>query len=224
MRRLRTALRVRGFRRTAQSIGDLAEDALFDLRYGIRTIETSVLDRLSITSANRQKGLSYEPIRVRHLRRLLGRIPLESRTAFVDFGSGRGRSLFVAHLCGFRAAVGVEFAAELCEQADENLRKFEASIGKKSGVSTVHMDAVDFEVESEHTVFYFNNPFAADVLAEVLRTIQKSLRDAPRTAWVLYSNPAHRDLVEGMPGFAEEWRETWGSTESIVYRFDPTRQ
>jgi hypothetical protein len=86
------------------------------------------------------------------------------------------------------------------------------------------MDVVDFEIEPKHTVFYFSNPFAANVLAEVLKTIQKSLRDAPRTAWLLYSNPAHRKFVEGMPGFAEEWRETWGSTESIVYRCDPRWQ
>lgn len=224
MRRLVAAVRGRGIRRTAQSFGDLAEDAFFDLRYGIKTIGISQLVEFEITSANREKGTWYQPVRVRHLRRLLDRIPMESKTGFVDFGSGKGRALFVAHLCGFQEAVGVEFATELCERADENLRKFEASTGKKSGVSTVHLDAAEFEVEPEHTVFYFYNPFDGDVLAEVLSTIEKSLHSAPRTAWLLYSNPVHCDLVEGRPGFDEEWRETWGGTETIVYRFDPAQQ
>ena len=221
MRRLVTAVRNRGIRRTVQSIVALADDRLFDLRYGTRTNGIKQLAELDVRGANRDKGIWFEPIQVRHLRRLLDRIPMESRTSFVDFGSGKGRTLFVAHLCGFRKAVGVEFARELCAMADENLRKFEASTGKKSGVSTVHLDATEFEVKPEHSVFYFFNPFDGDVLTKVLSAIEKSLRDTPRTAWLLYSNPVHRNVVEQMSGFVEVWRETWGTEKTIVFRFDP---
>ena len=84
--------------------------------------------------------------------------------------------------------------------------------------------AVAVAVEPEHTVFYFYNPFDGDVLAQVLSTIGNSLRDAPRTVWLLYTNPVHRDLVERLPGFVEGRREAWGSEETIVYRFDSTQR
>lgn len=151
------------------------------------------------------------------MRRLLARIPEEHRTGFVDFGAGKGRALFVASLCGFPRAVGVELAVELCDDAERNLRGFEARTGRPSGIEITHQDATRYQVEPDQNVFYFYSPFKADLLQLVVDNIEASLRQTPRPAWILYSNPKGRGVIDNSDAFLEAFTESWGGTDSIGF-------
>lgn len=217
MARITNALHDRGVRRTAQSFLDVATDAWFERRYRVDTSGTIALDQLSIDSQDWDPGGRYQPIRIGHLRRLLARVPVGQRTGFVDFGAGKGRALFVASLCGFPRAVGVEFAFELCVAAERNLRAFETSIGRHSGVEIVHEDAARYQVEPDQNVFYFYSPFGPEPLKLVVDNIQESLRQTPRPAWILYSNAKARRVIDQNDAFLEVFTETWGGIETVAY-------
>ena len=74
---------------------------------------------------------------------------------FVDFGSGKGKCLILADLCGFRKSVGVEFSRELVEISKKNTQKY---ISKKDGgnkIEIFHADASAFTIRNEYNIFYF---------------------------------------------------------------------
>jgi len=217
MSRITTAIRDRGLRRTAQSVLDVATDARFERRYRVDTAGTTSLAQLSVDSDNWDPGGRYQPIRVRHMRHLLSRIPEGHRNTFVDFGAGKGRALLVANLCGFPRAVGVEFAYELCVAAEQNLLAFEASTGCPTGIEIVHQDATSYQVEPDQNVFYFYSPFGADLLKLVVDNIEASLRRTPRPVWILYSNPKGRRVIDQNAAFLEVFTETWGGIETVAY-------
>lgn len=195
----------------------MAIDELFDRRYRIDTGGAIPLDQLSVDGAIPSSESRYQPIRVRHLQRLLAPIPDYQRTTFVDFGAGKGRALIVASLSGFTRAVGVEFAAELCLAAERNALAFEGVTDAPSGIEIVHRDAAQYRIEPDQSVFYLYSPFGEDLLQVVVDNIEASLRAHPRPVWILYSNPKGRRVIDGREAFIEAHQETWGGTRSVAY-------
>jgi hypothetical protein len=66
-------------------------------------------------------------------------------------------------------------------------------------------------------VFYFFSPFKADLLQLVVDNIEASLRQTPRPAWIVYSNPKGRGVIDNRDAFLEAFTESWGGTESVGY-------
>jgi SAM-dependent methyltransferase len=66
----------------------------------------------------------YQPARPRHIREALRAVPVKdfSEHSYVDLGSGKGRTLFVAAELPFREVIGVEFSGVLHDQACANIR------------------------------------------------------------------------------------------------------
>jgi SAM-dependent methyltransferase len=218
LRRFIAAIRTRGVRRTLESVVDVAEGLWFEHRLRVDTADTIHISELSIDSPSRASGRGYEAVRVGHLRRVLARIPVEAGACFVDFGAGKGRALFIAHLAGYSRVVGVEFAKDLCRAAEENIVRFRTKTGATSKLEVVHANAEMYQIEPDQTVFFFNNPFHSSIMAAVVANIEASLRAYPREAWLLYTNPDHADIVERSPMFKEAFREDWGSGFTIAYR------
>ena len=123
------------------------------------------------------------------LRSILRGLDVRERV-FVDLGCGLGKALMIASRFPFKALVGVELLPELAEtakgQTDSNPR-----------IEVVLEDAAKYEFPDEPLVVYLYNPFDADVLAEVLENLRRSLAASPREATIVYSNPVHRDVPDG---------------------------
>jgi Methyltransferase domain len=100
----------------------------------------------------------------------------------VDFGSGKGRVLLLAAGYRFKRTVGVEFSREL----DQIARRKVATLREESKrIQTVCTDATRYDVPPEPLVLYFYNPFASNVMTEVLARERRSLEAAPRPAWIV---------------------------------------
>jgi hypothetical protein len=139
------------------------EDLTFDLLHGTDTRRHAPLATLNIESDNKKHGQRYQPSPVYSFRRILRSLKSDFETfAFVDFGSGKGRTLLVAAEFPFKRIVGIEFSEELNACAMQNIAATGAS--KDRDIEIVQSDASCYALPTEDLVLYFFNPFTEPVL------------------------------------------------------------
>ena len=186
-----------------------ARDREFDRRFGVETFPAEVQEELTIESGDRGHGEPYQPTAVWTFPQLLAPLPADLRDfVFVDFGSGRGRSLLLASRFPFKKVVGVEYARELDAAARENIARFPAEARRCADVESVCADARDFPIPDEKCVFYFFNPFGEEVLSAVLENIESSHSARPREMYFIYHFPLCRHVFE-RAGFLRRVERSW---------------
>lgn len=154
----------------------------FDARYGTNTDERVPLWDLKINSPNAQFGVRYEASDERVLEQTLNFMKEDpAKFTFIDLGCGKGRALLLAWKSGFKKILGVEFAPELAEIAEENLRKVGAV-----NASVIRADAADFSFPDEDFVAYLFNPFSAEVMRSVVDNLRRS---KSKRRFVIYNSP-----------------------------------
>jgi SAM-dependent methyltransferase len=118
--------------------------------------------------------------------------------AFVDFGSGKGGVLLVAAEFPFREVIGVEFAEELHDTAERNIRQYNGTF-RCQNVRSLHRDAVQFVFPDAPLALYFFNPFHRVIMEQVLANLLTSLRENPRETYLLYQLPHYpKDLLQSL--------------------------
>lgn len=108
---------------------------------------------------------------------------------FLDFGSGKGRTLLMASDYAFRRIVGVELLPALERIAQENLRGYVNESQKCFALESVCADATTFPLPDVPLILYLFNPFPESGLRRVIASLEQSLRANPRPVYVLYHNP-----------------------------------
>jgi SAM-dependent methyltransferase len=189
-------LRQHGVGWTADRVVSALHERLFDWWYGIDTVTWLSLDHLHITGTNAAAGKPYEPTRLRMVRRLLSALRLPPNSALVDFGCGKGRVLLLAAHYGFRRVTGVEFAAELCKIAVDNVARYCRTARVSAEIRVIEGDAVTYDIQDDENVFFLANPFGEALVDKVLDNIVCSTARAPRQVFVVYSNPRFGRTVE----------------------------
>jgi SAM-dependent methyltransferase len=142
---------------------------------------------------------------------------------FVDYGSGRGRALFLAIEHGFRAAIGAEIEPAHHRVAVANLARYGGA-----DIRLVHGDARALPLPAGPIAIFIYNPFPRPVMRDVVANLVRSLRSDPRPAWVIYEAPIDRDLLDHEPLFelmAERTERAGASPRRprfAIYRATPT--
>lgn len=216
-RRSVNSLRRRGLKPTLRYIRAYADDAWFDRRYGVQTDRWVALKDLEVVGDNKAQGGNYQPIKADQFRSAIRYFQIPTNGVFVDYGSGKGRVLFLAILYGFNRVAGVEFATALCEEADHNFESFRRRTGREFEAHTVNVDAAEYSVNDDDCVFFMNNPFNSEVLEQVLDNIRLSLRSKPRAIHLIYVNPHHRRLLDDDPFWRLINETDSGGLEPAVY-------
>ena len=171
-----------------------ATDAWVDLRHGIDTVGLVPVDDLGLGGSRRVSAVHYYGTGWREMQAILRRVDPRGGT-YVDYGCGKGRSVLAAAGARFDRVVGVELSAHLVEVARRNVARY-----RRPGlapIEIVHADAASHTLEDDESVFFFYNPFGADVLALVLDRVERSLQRRPRAVQLVYVNPVHADTVDG---------------------------
>lgn len=178
-------------------------DRWFDWRYGVDTCGTIALETLHVVGDNRAHGHRYEPARIAELRRIFARLreSADANTLVVDLGSGKGRILMVAAEFGFKRVVGVEFAAELCEAARENIDAFQKSTGYAATLTIYEGDVLSYPIEACDTVYTLFNPFDDIVTEQFFGRLARSLREHPRRILICLYNTQTIDLIRRITSF-----------------------
>jgi hypothetical protein len=177
-----------------------AEGRWFDVTRNVRTAGIATLGELTLAGLP-QDGFPYIPSRAGSARRALRDLPIRDYAdfTFIDFGSGKGRVLFIAAEYPFRRIQGVEFAKELHFEATQNLLRYRHRKQRCRKIESLHMRAEDFSFPNENLVLYFFNPFPAPVLERVLGRLSASLEQHPRDVFLLLLFPEMAHIVDAMP-------------------------
>ena len=187
------------------SVGDWWGDVRYgvDTRTGLRGSQ-SVAELTLIGDA--RSAEPYFPAPYGMLHRVFAALPADlSNYAFVDFGSGKGRVVIVATGRGFREVFGVEFAKELHDAAERNVRS--------AGVTAqmVLGDAGDFVIPSGPCTLFFFNPFKSKVMEKIVQNVLSSHKTEPRHIIIVYYHATMLSAFEKYPAFrraavvAEGW-------------------
>lgn len=114
---------------------------------------------------------------------------------FIDLGSGKGRTLLMASDYPFRHIMGVEFLPALHQIAEENIHRYRSDSQKCFAIESVCSDATAFAFPPEPLIVYLFNPFAETGLRRALANLIGSLRQHPRSVFVLYLNPQLENVI-----------------------------
>ncbi len=176
-------------------------DSSFDKKYGTSTTGVIWFDNLKSENENISFATRYEPTSVKVFKQIMKDLNISfGQFEFVDFGSGKGRTLILASECGFKKIKGVEFLPELHRIATKNIAIYEHCIGRESGIETICMDATKFPIPEAPLFIYFFSPFKGKVLEKVLSNIAASLANKPREFVLLFygNNPESIELFKAV--------------------------
>lgn len=171
-------------------------------KYSINTSRLNDLQTLKISGNNRQHAEIYQGASYYLLEKVLMHLQkLNVPDAIADIGCGKGRVMVVASHFGFKRILGVEFAIELCRQAESNCFQ----ITKRYPLTywqVIHADAINFKLKKDLSVIFFFNPFNEMVMKQVIKNMLQSQKEHPRKIFVIYINPQHKNLLQEK-GFKE---------------------
>jgi 16S rRNA G966 N2-methylase RsmD len=196
----------------------ITSDLFFDLRYQIDTINTAQLETLKIDSENKAVGNYYEGTNAYIFQKMIAQVKLNpAETVFVDFGSGKGKAMFMAAERGFRKVIGVEFSIELVETCRQNLTIFQNRTRSRTQFEILHMDASKYVIPAAANLLFFSNPFNEELTNKVIENILHSLAEAPREIWVVHLHPQGNLAFAKHPRFHREHE----AREGFVFRLSP---
>lgn len=174
----------------------------FDREHGVDTTRHVMPDEAGLPAGVLDSASSYVPTPARVIRHALQSLPIQPRDfTFVDFGSGKGRTLLVASEFEFSRIIGVEASAMLHEVAQRNVARYSSSTQRCRDIQCLHMDCLDFELPRSNVVLYMYHPFGISVLRRVLARVRQSVEAFPRELFVIYVRPVFGRVFSEVPGF-----------------------
>lgn len=193
-------IKERGLVRTSREAWNILRSAFaradaFDQIFGTDTARPRRLWGLKINSSNLIDGVFYQTSDPAVIESALRSLRIDFSTfTFLDLGCGKGRPLMIAAKLGFGRVVGVDFSAELCAIARNNLR-----IAGVAG-EVLCADVCELQFPDGPLVVYLFNPFGSKVLHGVCENLRASLRSKPRQCFLAYLNPVHAEVFD-LAGF-----------------------
>lgn len=141
---------------------------------------------------------AYQPIEPDLFREIVASLRIDFRQfTFVDIGSGKGRALMLAAEFPFQRVLGLELLPELNSVAQENIRKVSGETRACSDVQAICGDATEFVFPAEALVVFLFNPLPEAGLRKLMGNLERSLREDPRPAYVIYVNPEFEEILGG---------------------------
>lgn len=166
-------------------------DRRFDRRFAVDTAGVLILPE----SHSDPRFNGYSPTPHFLFSRLMREVNIDySGFTFIDFGCGKGKALLLAAKFPFRRIIGVELSSELIGIANDNLRTYRGKRCCKI-IELVHGDARDFKFPEEPSIYYFWDPFEAELMQTVVQNLRDSLMAAPREIFIFYFVPVHQHLL-----------------------------
>jgi SAM-dependent methyltransferase len=164
-------------------------------KYGIHTFSPVDLKNLTIPKGDTSKASRYEAVNFFLLEKLLENFrKLSLTTSIVDLGCGKGRVLVVAAHYGFIDITGIDFALELCQEAERNMEKVKSKFPQIQW-NIVNSSVEEYDIMPRDSVFFMFNPFTEEIIRIFLIKLEKSCQKHPRTTYFLYASPQYKELL-----------------------------
>ena len=120
---------------------------------------------------------------------------MTSKDILVDFGSGKGRFIYLATSYPLKKIIGIEICPHLHRIALRNM-ELQRKWSKCRNISLINADAAGYTLEDRFTIAYFYNPFVDDLFITVIERIRHSLKKDPRPLWIIYKNPVMKPFLD----------------------------
>jgi tetratricopeptide (TPR) repeat protein len=118
---------------------------------------------------------------------------------FIDFGSGKGKALFLAASYPFKKIIGIEFSDVLSAVAQENIRRF-----KRDNIESLCMDAVAYKIPEESIVCYFYDPFDEYIMTKIIDNLRKTYHSCKKKILIVYYIARFSNLFDAEPWLERE--------------------
>ena len=176
----------------------------FDRRYGIDTQEPIEPGFSGAFPDSEKFAVEYEPIHLHVLKDMFQYIDSDlTDTTYIDLGSGKGRSLFMASELSFNKIIGVEFSKELHEIASNNIIRFRQNTNNETDISVYEMDVTQFDFPKSNLVIFLYNPFFGKVMKKVLEKMEQFIKNENYTIKILYRNPKCASMFKASDYFIQ---------------------
>lgn len=209
-----SSVETRGWSDTVKMIVIAVVDMIGDFISGIRA-HSFVDSALYITGESAKFANFYQPVRRVPFMNLLRKKNIPCSGGFVDIGSGTGKALLLALEYGFDKVVGVEIVDSLCVLAKSN---FEKKSIPQSKYSLICADALDYNIQHEDHVFFFNDPFSDEVFSKFLDKLLSCKIDG-REFVLIYKNNNKRK-IDSYISLQSKYRsyvfESWGNYFEVI--------
>ncbi len=187
----------RDWRQFLKTVHKRILDRKFDALFFARTAPVAYLRQLHVNSINRLSGSDYKATPTHVFAWAMAAIDDDLRNfTFIDYGAGRGRVLMLASEYEFKRVIGIEFAAELHDDAIMNIQQFPRSRMNCRDVECILDDVVRFTPPEEPSVYFFFNPFGPAIFRDAIDKIVQSYRAHPRRLYLMLVDPVLADIVE----------------------------
>ena len=207
-----------GLASTIQSAIAVVEDWVFDNWYRLDTrVEVAVQD-LDISQEDKQHAEKYKATRARYFRKLMKRLQLTPDGVFVDVGCGKGRILLLAAEHGFGRVVGLEISPNLSEIAQRNIAAYKQNAQSTASISVVCTNILHHQFKHEETVFFLYSPFEREVTQQFLEMVRESIRQNPRSVFLVIDELRFPELLENDNLFEHAFTYRYGAAVFNVYQ------
>lgn len=170
-------------------------DRLFDYRHGTDTSGIVSLERLTVTGESRQHGEAYEPTPTNIFKRAMASLPIRHEDfTFIDFGSGKGRTLLLASHCPFAEVIGVEFAEDLHRIAERNIARYRARGQRCTNIRSICADATQYQLPNTNLVIYIFNSFKEKIVEQILHNVSRI--DPDKKIYIVYCEAKFSHIID----------------------------
>lgn len=150
-------------------------DGQFDRTFGTDTGGVIPVAATGASGPSVQHAGQFVPTATRvFLQGLEEAVPQPQGRVFIDYGSGKGRTLLLASNWAFKRIIGIELSQRLNDTAQRNIRMYRNPAQRCVDVASYCCDTVDFEVPDEPLVLYLWSPFRGPVLDSVIKRLRAS--------------------------------------------------
>lgn len=137
----------------------------------------------------------YEPTPYAVLKQLSDTYPLTPEDRLVDFGCGKGRTLFYLNYMFGCNVCGIEMNEKLYKDAENNRKRYiKRHPHAAEKIEILPILAEKYEVDQKDNKFYFFHPFSVTVFKKVITNIMRSLELHPRQADIIVYYPTEEYL------------------------------
>jgi hypothetical protein len=196
----------------------------WDRKYGVDTAGSIQLAALSVKGPNREFGNECVCTSPKSFDFMMRCLPADLQDyTFVDFGSGKSRTVLLASRYNLGKIIGVEFAKELVDCARTNIARFNGAWQSCRDLEIVEADATEFIVPDKPLVIFFYNPFAREVFDIVLQNIVASLTTKKRACYIIYGSSSHDAIGWAAPAILASGHFETMAAEPMPVFFDAVR-
>jgi SAM-dependent methyltransferase len=143
----------------------------------------------------------------KYLQHLLNDIDITSNDLIIDIGCGKGSAMRSMLKFPFARVDGIEFSEQIAKIAIRNLKKLNV---KRSNIfiCSAHL----FQHYDRYNMYYFYNPFGAEIMSKVISNINQKIYRTNREILIIYNNPVCHDIIiEGSFFKISEYPAEWGN-------------